>query len=154
MRNAPETRLNHKASLSISIRVVVNHIGAMINNVIAKPMANIVEKNSSVLLLMALLGTTIFPVVEEVLFRGFFFSVIEVMHGVWIAILTTSIVFSVVHGPQYGWHWQSLMLLFFVALVFATIRVRTGSVIPVILTHAGYNATLLLAALFLGPTSG
>ena len=111
-------------------------------------------QNPSVLLLMVLLGTTIFPVVEEVLFRGFFFAVIEVMHGVWIAILTTSIVFSVVHGPQYGWHWQSLMLLFFVALVFATIRARTGSVIPVILTHAGYNATLLLAALFLGPTSG
>lgn len=105
-------------------------------------------RDPSALLLVAAFGITVFPAVEEILFRGFFFAIMERIHGTLVAVVITSTVFSIVHGPQYGWQWQSLTLLFCVGSVFATVRVKTRSVVPVILVHSGYNATLLLGALF------
>ena len=102
------------------------------------------------LLLLAVFGVTVVPAVEELLFRGFFYVVLERMHGALAAILMTSVVFSMIHGPQYGWHWQNLVLLFYVGSVFALIRAQTGSVVPAAFAHAGYNGTLLFGVLFAG----
>ncbi|MBG99479.1 MAG: hypothetical protein CMN58_03920 [Solibacterales bacterium] len=110
-------------------------------------------RDPSALLLVAVFGITVFPAVEEILFRGFFFAIVERIHGTLVAIVITSTVFSIVHGPQYGWQWQSLTLLFCVGSIFAAVRVKTKSVVPVILVHSGYNATLLLGALFSGGMS-
>ena len=102
------------------------------------------------LLLLAVFGVTVVPAVEELLFRGFFYVVLERMHGASAAILGTSLVFSMIHGPQYGWHWQNLALLFYVGSVFALVRAKTGSVVPAAFIHAGYNGTLLFGVLFAG----
>lgn len=97
--------------------------------------------------LMALFGVLIAPAVEEIVFRGFVFPVIERSHGALAAIVVTSVIFSLVHGTQYGWRWQNLLLLLGVGMVFGAVRARTGSVISTTLIHAAYNATLF-AALF------
>ncbi len=107
-------------------------------------------RDPGALVLVAIFGTTVVPAVEELLFRGFFFSAFETMHGTLTAVIATSVVFSVIHGPQYGWHWQNLVLLFYVGSVFAVFRARTGSVVPAAYIHAGYNGTLLLGVLFAG----
>ena len=104
------------------------------------------------LLLLAVFGVTVVPAVEELLFRGFFYKALERMHGPFVAILATSVVFSMIHGPQYGWHWQNLVLLFYVGAVFALIRAQTGSVVPAAFVHAGYNGTLLFGVLLAGET--
>jgi membrane protease YdiL (CAAX protease family) len=111
-------------------------------------------RDPSALLLVTAFGITVFPVVEEISFRGFFFAIMERIHGTLIAVVITSTVFSIVHGPQYGWQWQSLTLLFCVGSIFAAVRVKTKSIVPVILVHSGYNATLLLGALFSDGASG
>ena len=104
------------------------------------------------LLLLAVFGVTVVPAVEELLFRGFFYAALERVHGASAAILVTSVVFSMIHGPQYGWHWQNLVLLFYVGSMFALIRAQTGSVVPAAFVHAGYNGTLLFGVLFAGET--
>ncbi len=104
------------------------------------------------LLLLAVFGVTVVPAVEELLFRGFFYAALDRMHGASAAILATSVVFSMIHGPQYGWHWQNLVLLFYVGSVFALIRAQTGSVVPAAFVHAGYNGTLLIGVLLAGET--
>ncbi len=104
------------------------------------------------LLLLAVFGVTLVPAVEELLFRGFFYAALDRMHGAAAAILVTSVVFSMIHGPQYGWHWQNLLLLFYVGSVFALVRAQTGSVVPAAFVHAGYNGTLLFGVLFAGET--
>jgi len=97
------------------------------------------------ILLMAVFGVLVAPVAEEVVFRGFFFPVFERKHGAVIAILVTSVPFSLLHGPQYGWRWQNLTLLLAVATVFGIVRTRTGSVLATTLIHVAYNATLFSA---------
>ena len=105
------------------------------------PMEALLQDQLSIIL-MSLFGVIIAPAAEEVVFRGFLYPVFESKHGVVTAIILTSLPFAVLHGPQYGWQWQNLSLLFGVAIVFGTIRARTGSVISSTLVHVAYNATL------------
>jgi membrane protease YdiL (CAAX protease family) len=102
------------------------------------------------MILIALFGVFIAPVTEEIVFRGFIYRVFEQAHGVLAAVLMTSAAFSLVHGMQYGWRWQNLLLLFGVGLVFGLARAKTGSVLPSTLIHASYNATLFGALLAAG----
>jgi membrane protease YdiL (CAAX protease family) len=99
------------------------------------------------IILVALFGVIIAPLVEELIFRGFIYPVFERKHGATIAILLTSVPFAVLHGPQYAWRWQILILLLGVAIVFGTVRARTGSVVTTTLIHVAYNATLFGALL-------
>ena len=92
--------------------------------------------------LLAGFGVFIAPVVEELLFRGFFFPVIARVHGTATAVAGTALLFSVIHAQQYGGAWQNLLLLGYVGVVFGVVRAVSGSVAPCVLLHAGYNLTL------------
>jgi membrane protease YdiL (CAAX protease family) len=105
------------------------------------PMEALLRDEISIIL-MALFGVIVAPVAEEVVFRGFLYPVFERKHGVVTAVVLTSLPFSFLHGPQYGWQWQNLTLLLGVAIVFGIVRARTGSVISSTLIHVAYNATL------------
>lgn len=96
------------------------------------------------MLLIGLFGVLVAPAAEELLFRGFMYPVVERSSGASVAVLATSLVFSLLHGVQYGWRWQNLILLLVVGIVFGMIRARTGSIIPPTLVHSSYNASLFL----------
>jgi hypothetical protein len=98
-------------------------------------------------LMLAAFGVLIAPAVEELLFRGFLFPVMQRAHGTPAAILLTAGLFSLVHAQQYGWAWQNLILLGYVGVVFGTVRAVSGSLVPSTLLHAGYNLALF-AGLF------
>jgi membrane protease YdiL (CAAX protease family) len=99
--------------------------------------------------LLAGFGVLIAPVVEELLFRGFFFPVIERANGKAAAVFGTAALFSLVHAQQYGGAWQNLLLLGYVGVVFGVVRAISGSLVPCVLLHAGYNFTLF-AGLYAG----
>ena len=98
-----------------------------------------------VMALLAVFGILFAPVLEETFFRGFLFPVFERSRGAGFAVSATSALFSLVHGAQYDWRWQNLLLLLGVGAVFGTLRARTGSILPSTLVHASYNATLFTA---------
>lgn len=99
--------------------------------------------------LMGIFAVLLGPVTEEVAFRGFLFRPLERGMGAVAAIGLTSIVFSSLHGSQYGWSWQILLLLFTAGIAFGFVRWKTGSLWPAIIMHMAYNgiqfATLLFA---------
>jgi len=92
--------------------------------------------------LIAAFGVFIAPVVEELLFRGFFFPVFQRAHGTVVAVILTAGMFSLVHAQQYGWAWQNILLIGYVGVVFGVVRAASGSLVPSTLVHAGYNLTL------------
>ena len=100
--------------------------------------------------LLVIFGVLVAPVVEEMLFRGFIFSVVDRSLGAAAAVVSTSLLFSLPHGVQYGWRWQNLLLLTAVGVAFGAGRAWTGSVRPSALMHASYNATLFAGLLFAG----
>ncbi len=87
------------------------------------------------------------PVVEELVFRGLLFAIFERAVGLPFAVVTTAVLFAVLHIPEY-WHaWNHLWMILVVGVVFSLARGRSGSLTPSILLHVGYNA-LIMTGLF------
>ena len=103
-----------------------------------------------VLAMLAVFGVLIAPLLEEMFFRGFLYPVFERSLGTAFAVFATSALFSLVHGMQYGWRWQNLLMLLGVGAVFGILRARTASILPSTFLHAGYNATLFAAVIVAG----
>jgi len=76
------------------------------------------------------------PIVEELLFRGYFFSGWISKIGFWGTALLTSFLFSVMH-LQYGW--VALASVFAMGLVLTALRWKTGSVYPCVALHMILN---------------
>ena len=80
------------------------------------------------------------PVVEELLFRGLGYTLLEPF-GRWAAIVVTSVGFALAHGLVEGF---PLLVLFGGGLAY--MRSRVGSIVPGILVHMAFNTVVLLAA--------
>lgn len=107
-------------------------------------------KDREALWILGAFGVLVAPAIEEIVFRGFLYAALENAHGSGIALLATSALFSLVHGTQYGWQWQNLLILLWVGLILGAIRAQTGSTKATTLVHASYNG-LLFAILILAP---
>jgi hypothetical protein len=92
-------------------------------------------------------AVSIAPVIEEVVFRGLLFAILERSVGCSFAVVMTGLLFGGLHIPEY-WHaWNHLAMIFVVGLVFSLARGVTGSLTPSILLHIGYN-TVIMTGLF------
>ena len=84
------------------------------------------------------------PVVEEVVFRGLVFAVLERTVGLKVAVLTTAILFAGLHVPEY-WHaWNHLLMILLVGVAFSLARGVSGSLTPSIILHVGYNSLIMI----------
>jgi membrane protease YdiL (CAAX protease family) len=120
--------------------------------------------------LVTAFGTLIAPLFEEVLFRGFLLPAFAIAYD-WLSLprtpaareawhsnnrltrpalafaaILTSICFTALHGPQTGFAWPVLILLFCVSMVLCYVRLRLRSVMASTLIHVSYNATIFLFA--------
>lgn len=107
-------------------------------------------KDPDALWVLGAFGVLVAPAIEEIVFRGFLYAALEHVHGTGVAVIATSALFSFVHGSQYGWQWQNLLILLWVGLILGAIRAQTQSTKATTLVHASYNG-LLFAILILAP---
>ncbi len=110
--------------------------------------------NRGSLWILAVFGVLVAPVFEEIVFRGFLFAAFEYSHGTWTALVLTSVIFALLHGAQYGWHWQQLTLLLAVGGVLGSVRIRSGSSRASTIVHATYNGLLFLVVVSFGEQLG
>jgi len=112
--------------------------------------------------LLALIATTLGPLMEELFFRGFLYPVLvrrlELFFrgffnsdaakrwGIGWAIFLSALPFALLHMQQYGYAWGILVVIFGVGVVCGIARAVTGSVGAAFLVHAGYNGTQMLIA--------
>jgi len=84
------------------------------------------------------------PVVEEVVFRGLLFAVVERTMGLPIAVVITALLFAGLHVPEY-WHaWNHLLMILVVGFVFSTARGISGKLTPSTVLHIGYNSLIIV----------
>src|SRR5579862_7436179 len=130
------------------LAIGISALGALLRApAIPTPVQRLISDRVS-LAIVALFATALGPVFEELLFRGFLFPVIQKALGDWPAIVLAAIPFALLHGSQYEWAWQHLLLIGMAGIVFGYARYRTGSTAASALLHAGYNVTLFVAYLF------
>jgi len=95
----------------------------------------------------------LFPVVEEILFRGFLFTGLAQSWGQTLAGIVTTVLFVAVHMPKVLEYWPALFAVTLIGTLTVFIRIRTGSLAPGIALHSTYNGVLVASALLTQPAS-
>lgn len=100
-----------------------------------------------------LLGVAVFaaPLVEELVFRGYIYSLLERLWGALPSILVSGLLFGSIHFIQLWPGWFQMLLICIVGVIFSTVRSRAGSTLASIAVHFGYNFALAFF-FFLSPT--
>ncbi len=94
--------------------------------------------------LFGVFGIAFAPFLEEMMFRGYLFRVIEDLFSGSVAVRATALMFAMMHVPQLWGNWPGMLVLFGVGYILSEMRERTGSMIPCVVVHTAYNGTLFL----------
>lgn len=85
---------------------------------------------------------------EEVVFRGVLFSVLERNFGLWIALLLPSLTFSLLHLLNDSWgSWFAIAIGFLLGVLWSLVYWRTGNIWAAGLNHALWNYTIVISGL-------
>src|SRR6185436_8133956 len=71
----------------------------------------------SAILMFAVFGVAVAPMLEEIIFRGFLFKVLSEIGGTRIAIPVTAGLFALLHAGQLAGNWGSVALIFVVGCI-------------------------------------
>jgi membrane protease YdiL (CAAX protease family) len=114
---------------------------------IDSPMKALLSDPTSVVMI-AVIGTTLAPVCEEIVFRGFLQPLLVCSLGAGPGILLAAVPFGLLHLQEYGYSWRHALLISAAGAAFGWMRQRTGSTKAAAVMHSAYNCVffLLLAA--------
>ncbi len=133
----------------IVIAIVFAVIFAAISSIIilkrdvtpSTPMSQTLQSISSPISLVSFMILALFiaPLVEELIFRGYFFNVLELSRGTLWAVVGMAAVFTVLHVGQYWGDWAAVVMVGSLGLGLSGLRALSGSVVPGIVAHYSYN---------------
>ncbi len=95
----------------------------IINNIMS-------EDSLGVLAFMFFFGTLAAPIVEELLFRGFFQTALRITFNKTQAILISGFVFALIH-----WNFHVILQIFILGILLAYLFEKTGSLVAPIFVH-------------------
>jgi uncharacterized protein len=87
------------------------------------------------------------PLTEELAFRGFFLPLFIRSFGPALGIVLTALPFALLHGPEYNWTWQYVVLIGVAGAAFGWVRYRSGSTFNSAVMHSTYNLTFFAGLL-------
>jgi membrane protease YdiL (CAAX protease family) len=128
------------------LALVVSFVGAYVNSKESLPIEQILQARISVVL-FAVLGVLVAPLVEETIFRGFLYPVLARRWGIAAGVLITGTLFGLLHAAQLWGGWGQIALLILVGVLLTWVRARTGTVTASYFVHLGYNGLQLLGYL-------
>ncbi len=126
------------------IAVVVGHYYPQQQNELLR----ILQSSRAAVYMVAFMATFTAPLVEELVYRGILFSALQRSFSTPIAVAFVTVLFALVHVPQYLPSYSTILLLTLLSLVLTLIRAWTGNLLPCIILHFLFNgiqsATLIL----------
>lgn len=99
----------------------------------------LLRSSRTAVILVAILATFTAPIVEEVIYRGILYSALQRTVGVWLAVFLVTMLFAVVHVPQYAGDFVSISMICLLSLILTLVRVWTKNLLPCILLHFVFN---------------
>ncbi len=115
------------------------------------PLSKIIETTDSPFLFAVFLALAVLaaPLIEEIIFRGYFFHVISQARGERFAIYVISLVFASLHVGQYWGDWAAIMMVMLLGFALTILRARTGTTLASIIAHYMYNAGVTIIPFYL-----
>ena len=110
------------------------------------PMMELLKDPVSIAL-VGLFAVTLGPICEELAFRGIMLPLVTRSFGAAAGVTLSALPFALLHGPQYGWSWQRVVLIAVAGAAFGVVRLRMGSTQAAAAMHATYNLTFVAAFL-------
>jgi uncharacterized protein len=113
-------------------------------------MEKMLRLGMSVKLLTVLLAVFSAPFVEEFVYRGVLYPAVESRLGWQAGVTVTSLLFALVHVPQYWPSAAAITAIMILSIVLTMVRAYTGSILPTVVTHFVYNgiqSVMLLSGL-------
>lgn len=107
----------------------------------------ILRSSRAALLTVAFLAVFTAPLVEEVVYRGVLYSAFQRSIGTTPAVVLVTLLFALVHVPQYYPSFSTIFLLTLLSLILTLVRVHTGNLLPCIILHTifnGFQSALLI----------
>jgi membrane protease YdiL (CAAX protease family) len=89
-----------------------------------------------------ILGIVVAPVMEEIMFRGFLYTVLVDLYGPGLAMVVTSVAFAGLHFLQLWGNWAAMLLILVVGYILTNVRKRSDSLIPSVIMHTAYNSMI------------
>lgn len=111
------------------------------------------RSSRSAVYIVAILATFTAPIVEEVVYRGVLYSAFQRRVGVAGSFVIVTLMFAIVHIPQYYPSYSTIFLLGLLSLILTGMRVWTKNLLPCIILHTLFNGIQSLL-LVLGTMSG
>ncbi|QUW01857.1 CPBP family intramembrane metalloprotease [Chloracidobacterium validum] len=102
----------------------------------------------SIRIAIALVAALSAPLVEEIVYRGIVFGGLRTRLGTGVTVAVVSVLFLVVHVPQYWGAWAGLTMLGLLSLALTLLRAATGSVLPAVALHYAFNGIQAVAIIF------
>ncbi len=107
-----------------------------------------IRSSKAVLYTIAILSVLTAPLIEEVVYRGVLYSAFQRSVGQAAAVALVTILFALVHVPQYWPSFSTIFLLTLLSLILTLLRVYSGNLLPSVILHTVFNAlqSILLVA--------
>jgi len=110
------------------------------------PMTRLMETRADVLV-MGVLGITLGPLCEELVFRGFLQPLLVRSLGAAPGIVLAAVPFGLLHLQEYGNSWRHALIIAMAGAAFGWMRQATGSTKAAAIMHAAYNSLFFIALL-------
>jgi membrane protease YdiL (CAAX protease family) len=133
----------------VGLAMAVLLLGALIHTPRTENPLTDLLKDPTSLVLVAIFGSIMAPVCEELVFRGFVQPLLVRSLGAVAGILATALPFGLLHFYEYGKSWRHVLLISLSGAAFGWMRQATGSTKAAAGMHSSYNAfqfVLLLMA--------
>jgi membrane protease YdiL (CAAX protease family) len=95
------------------------------------------------------------PLIEEVLFRGYLFSLLAMLLGRWMpkpgwfVVILVAVLFAAGHLVKGGITPVQLASVFLTGTLYGWLRLDSDSTVPAVCSHISYNSVIYFAAAFL-----
>ena len=145
-RNRSRTRTQAYLFIGALLAITMGALSSFIPESQELPIGKLLSHTETAILL-GIMAVFVAPFVEEVIFRGFIYPVIEHRWGQTIGVTLTALMFASLHITQLWGSWIAVGGILFVGLVLSLVRAMTDSLFPSFLLHLSYNTTLCLLSL-------
>lgn len=113
----------------------------------------LLQLSTSVRVAVALLAVLSAPFVEEIVYRGILYTSLAEALGWKLAVALVTILFAVVHAPQYWGSMAALTAILALSLVLTLLRAATRQLLPCIATHLIFNGVQAVVLIIAPPGS-